>query len=127
MPDHLHLILTPTETVTLEKAIQLIKGGSSHEMHQLRGHKMQIWQSGFHDWTIRDAADYQARREYIWRNPVRAHLVERPADWPYSSACGRFALDAMPDRFKIASGAEAPALPQAVVSELKLRPPESSH
>jgi putative transposase len=28
MPDHLHLLLTPGSTTTLEKAMQLIKGGS---------------------------------------------------------------------------------------------------
>jgi putative transposase len=100
MPDHFHLLLTPADTTTLEKAMQLIKGGSSHEIHQLRGHRMQIWQPGFHDWTIRDAADYQARREYIWMNPVRAGLVERPEDWPYGSACGKFPLDAMPNRLQ---------------------------
>ena len=37
MPNHLHLILTPGESVSLEKAIQLIKGGSSHEIHKVRG------------------------------------------------------------------------------------------
>lgn len=110
MPDHFHLLLTPAAATTLEKAMQLIKGGSSREIHQFRGHRMQIWQPGFHDWTIRDAADYQARREYIWMNPVRAGLIGQPADWLYSSACGRFPMDAMPDRFKIASGAEAPVL-----------------
>jgi REP element-mobilizing transposase RayT len=33
MPNHLHLILTSAADVTLEKAIQLIKGGSSHAIH----------------------------------------------------------------------------------------------
>lgn len=108
MPDHFHLLVTPADTTTLEKVMQLIKGGSSHEIHRLRGHRMQIWHPGFHDWSVRDAADYQAKREYIWMNPVRARLVERPVDCPYGSACGGFPLDAMPDRFKIASGAEAP-------------------
>src|ERR1700722_247897 len=32
MPDHLHIVLTPGETTTLEKAVQLIKGGSSHKI-----------------------------------------------------------------------------------------------
>ena len=77
MPDHLHLMLTPAETTTLEKALQLIKGGSSHEIHKLRGHKIQIWQPGFHDWTVRDSADYEAKCEYIWKNPVRARMVDR--------------------------------------------------
>lgn len=54
MPDHLHLILTPTVSVSLEKAIQLIKGGSSHEIHRVRGNKMPIWQSGFHESRVMD-------------------------------------------------------------------------
>jgi hypothetical protein len=87
--------------------MQLIKGGSSHEIHQLRGHKMEIWQPGFHDWTVRDPSDYAARRSYIRMNPVEAGLVDEPAAWLHGSASGRFILDAMPERLK-ASGAEAP-------------------
>ena len=100
MPDHFHLLLTPADTTTLEKAMQLIKGGSSREIHQLRGHGMQIWQPGFHDWTIRDAADYGAKQEYIWLNPVRADLVQQPADWPYGSACGKLLPDTAPGRLR---------------------------
>src|SRR5277367_5365866 len=32
MPNHLHLILTPSEQTTLEKAMQMVKGGSSHDI-----------------------------------------------------------------------------------------------
>jgi REP-associated tyrosine transposase len=122
MPNHLHLLLTPAENTTLEKALQLIKGGSSHEIHGQRGHKMEIWQAGFHDWTVRDAADYEARASYIRLNPVAARLVERPEQWAYGSASGRFSLDAAPEFFKT-SGAEAPGGPERGMSELKLRPP----
>jgi putative transposase len=44
MPDHMHLLLTPGRSVTLEKAMQLIKGGSSYEIHKRRAHRMEIWQ-----------------------------------------------------------------------------------
>ena len=44
MPDHLHLILTPGSTATLEKAMQSIKGGSSHRIHKQRNQKSEIWQ-----------------------------------------------------------------------------------
>ena len=100
MPDHLHVLLTPSDTVTLEKAMQLIKGGCSFNIHHLRGHAMQIWLPGFHDWTIRDNVDFLAKREYIWMNSVRAGLVGCPEDWPYGSACGKFPLDGMPDPLK---------------------------
>jgi putative transposase len=105
MPNHLHLLLTPADDTSLEKAMQLIKGGSSHEIHRQRGHKMQIWQPGFHESTVRDAGDFQARRLYIHNNPVEAHLVLEPADWPYSSASGRLALDPAPE--SLSSGAKA--------------------
>jgi len=110
MPDHLHLLLTPGGTTSLERDIMLIKGGSSHEIHRVRGHKMPIWQPGFHDWTVRDETDYQAKREYIWMNPVKAGLVGKSEDWAFGSASGRFQMDPMPVRLGIASGAEAPEL-----------------
>ena len=86
MPDHLHLLLTPCATTSLEKAVQLIKGGSSHEIHKQRNHGMEIWQEGFYDWTIRDACDWRSKVEYIRMNPVRAKLCVKPEDWLYSSA-----------------------------------------
>ncbi len=124
MPDHLHLILTPLDTTTLQKAMPLIKGGSSHEIHRLRGQSMRIWQPGSHDWTIRDSKDYAAKREYIWQNPVRAGLVDQAVIWAHGSASGRVLLDAAPVRFGITSGAKAPVAPKSGLSELKLRPPE---
>jgi putative transposase len=47
MPNHFHLLLTAGATTSLEKAVQLIKGGSSHEIHARRGQRMEIWQAVF--------------------------------------------------------------------------------
>jgi putative transposase len=108
MPNHLHLLLTPSVDTSLERAMQLIKGGSSHEIHIRRGQKAPIWQSGFHEQTVRDARDYESKVEYIRMNPVHRHLVERPEDWPYGSGSLQFRLDPAPEQFKgAASGAEA--------------------
>jgi len=100
MPNHFHLLLTPGETTSLEKAVQLVKGGSSHEIHKQTENQMEIWQIGFHDWTIRDGEDYRTKVGYIQMNPVQAHLVERPEDWPFGSACGKFVMDQVPEKFK---------------------------
>ena len=114
MPNHLHLILTPGQTTSLEKALQLIKGGSSFAIRKARGNKLPIWQPGFHEWTIRDAGDYEARRRYIWLNPVKAGLIENPEQWPFGSACGTYRLDVPPQGLKpllnatCDVGAEAP-------------------
>jgi putative transposase len=108
MPNHLHLLLTPAKDHSLEKCMQLIKGGSSHEIHHRQNSKMPLWQSGFHEETIRDANDYRSKMMYIQMNPVHAHLVERPEDWAHGSASGKFALDPAPEKFKGGpSGAEA--------------------
>ncbi len=123
MPDHFHAMLAPLEKTSLEKAMQLIKGGSSFAIHKQRSQKMQIWQEGFHDWTIRDAEDWRTKAEYIAMNPVRAKLVESFRDWPYSSASGKFILDPMPARYlSEASGAKAP-LVAAQSQGLKPVPP----
>jgi putative transposase len=126
MPDHLHLIFTLGPTTSLEKAMQLVKGGSSFRINRLRERKLQVWQQGFHDWTIRDETDWCAKAEYIAMNPVRARLVGNFRDWPYSSASGRFVLDPMPARFSnLPSGAKAPVV-DASARGLKPPPPKET-
>jgi len=100
MPNHLHLILTPAPGVSLEKAMQLIKGGSSHEIHRIRGNKMEIWQAGFHESSVTSWSEYQKKRDYVQYNPVAAKLTDKPAAWPYGSASGKFGLDPIPQGLK---------------------------
>jgi putative transposase len=124
MPDHLHLVVTPASS--LEKSMQLVKGGSSHRIHQQRDQKIEIWQAGFYDWTIRDFADWQTKVKYIHENPVRAKLVQRPEDWPYSSANMKFALDAIPTKYRqLSSGAKAQDT-SVLTPGLKPRPPKEN-
>lgn len=127
MPNHLHVLLTPGIDTSLEKAVQLIKGGSSHAIRRERGNKIQIWQEGFHDWTVRDAADWRAKVEYIRLNPVRAKLVNEAGEWPYCSATAQVELDPVPTRYRtLASGAKAPGgLVAMLTPGLKSRPPEN--
>jgi putative transposase len=126
MPDHLHLMLTPSRTASLEKVMQFIKGGSSYQIRKARKQKMEIWQVGFHDWTIRDFNDWQTKVEYIHTNPVRAKLVQKPEDWPYSSATGKFTVDPIPSKFlQLSSGAKAQNT-SAFTQGLKPLPPKEN-
>lgn len=107
--------------------MQLIKGGSSYQIRKARNQKMEIWQVGFYDWTIRDSDDWQAKVEYIHTNPVRAKLVQRHEDWPYSSASGKFALDPIPDKLlQLSSGAKAQTTPPLTQGLKPLPPKENS-
>jgi putative transposase len=128
MPDHLHIMITPSSTNSLEKSMRFIKGGSSYRLNQQRGQKIDLWNAGFHDGTIRDAADWITKAQYIRENPVKAGLVEYPEDWPYSSASCKLTLDPMPAIFfPVASGAKAQNPRSPTMSELKLRPPKEAH
>jgi putative transposase len=73
MPDHLHLLMTPAESV--EKSVQLIKGGFSFRAKRELEWTGEIWQPGFTDHRIRDAEDWQKHLVYVQNNPVNAHLV----------------------------------------------------
>ena len=99
MPNHLHLILTP-EGITLERAMQFIKGGFSHRAGVELQSQMEIWQKGFSDHRIRDFEDFEQHRGYIHQNPAKAKLVVEPGEYKYSSASGAFTLDALPQRLK---------------------------
>jgi len=44
MPNHVHLILSPGPSTTLERSLQLIKGGFSHRVGKELGLNREIWQ-----------------------------------------------------------------------------------
>jgi len=74
MPDHLHLLITPVESV--EKSVQLIKGGFSFRAKRELEWNGEIWQPGFTDHRIRDEEDWSRHLEYIRTNHLEAKLVE---------------------------------------------------
>jgi len=74
MPDHLHLLITPAGSV--EKSVQLIKGGFSFRAKRELQWNGEIWQPGFTDHRIRDEEDWQRHLTYIRSNPIEAKLVE---------------------------------------------------
>jgi len=98
MPNHFHLLITPGET--LERALQLIKGGFSFRAKKELGFGGEIWQTSFYDRRVRDMTEYEKMKVYIHQNPVRAGLVQRAEDYPYSSATPKFHLDDVPQRLK---------------------------
>ena len=103
MPDHLHALITPGDEISLERAMQFIKGGFSFRLHR-RG---PVWQASFTNHRVCDGEDYQKHREYIWLNPVRARLAARAEEYPYSSAAGRLSLDPVSQGLKPRSSEEA--------------------
>lgn len=102
MPEHLHVLLTPGDETTIEKAMQMIKGGSAHRIGIERPQAFPIWHRSFHDRWIRDAEQFWNAKSYIEHNPVKAKLVEAAELYSWSSANRKVVLD--PSRYEIASG-----------------------
>jgi putative transposase len=100
MPDHFHLLLTPSGDTTLERAMQLIKGGYSHAVREELGRTQEIWQRGFTDHRIRNGEDFDGHRDYIHRNPIERRIVEKACDYRYCSAFPGFKLDPWPSAAK---------------------------
>ena len=99
MPDHLHALITPAPDVSLEKAMQFIKGGFSFRLKS----RLDVWMRSFNESQILTADKYVSCVRYIEENPVRRGLVSRAQDYPHGSA-GREGWDPMPVHFGDGAG-----------------------
>ena len=99
MPEHFHILITPS--VTLERAVQFIKGGFSFRAKKELESNMEIWQTGFSDHRIQGCCDYQ--------NHVGVHLTatqsagnwsSEPRRYPYCSAFPGSLKDEVPQWLK---------------------------
>ena len=86
MPDHFHLLIPVNVGMTIERAIQLVKGGFAYRAGKDLGVISPVWQKGFSEVRVFDADVFENQLEYIHQHPVRAQLVERAELYPYSSA-----------------------------------------
>ena len=100
MPEHFHVLITPAGSVSLERAVQLIKGGSAHGISKARNLAFPVWQRGFTDHRIREFEDYQVHVRYIEQNAVKRGIVSSAPEYEWSSARRAVALDDVPQRLK---------------------------
>jgi REP element-mobilizing transposase RayT len=89
MPNHVHLLCTPSAEHTLADIMHSIKSFTSSEANKLLARKGRFWQKEYFDRYIRNARQFVRTVSYIENNPVRANLCDRPGEWPFSSASFR--------------------------------------
>ena len=82
MPDHFHALITPAPDVSLEKAMQFIKGGFSFRLKS----KRDVWMRSFNESQVSSEEKFLNCMRYIEENPVRRGLISTPEEYPYSSA-----------------------------------------
>jgi len=83
MPDHVHLLVTVSGEMSIEKAVQFIKGGFSYRLKKEAGYAGEVWQKGFSEVRVNDEESFAKHREYIAQNPVKRGLVSKPEEYPY--------------------------------------------
>ena len=83
MPDHVHLLVTVKEGMTIEKAMQLIKGRFSFRLKREFGHMGEVWQRGFSEVRVFDKTSFSKCAEYIEQNPVKAGLIGPGESFPF--------------------------------------------
>jgi putative transposase len=86
MPDHVHLLLTVGGDMTIERAMQFIKGGYSYRLKKELGYLGEVWQRGYSEARVEDKDSFLRHREYIAQNPVKAGLVNSPEGFPHCFA-----------------------------------------
>ena len=82
MPDHVHLLISVGPGISIERAMQFIKGGFSYRLRRDLGCMGEVWQRGFSDVRVEGEESLRRHREYIAQNPVRAGLVREGEEFP---------------------------------------------
>ena len=85
MSNHVHALVTPTTENGLAKAFGRAQNEYARCVHIRRGESGHLWQARFYSCPV-EAPSLWAVLAYIERNPVRAGLVQRCEEWPWSSA-----------------------------------------
>jgi REP element-mobilizing transposase RayT len=83
MPDHWHGLVELGSNESLSKVLGRAKAVSAAAINRSRGSSCAVWQPGFHDRALRHDESLVAVARYLIANPLRAHLVDRPGDYPY--------------------------------------------
>ena len=85
MSNHVHLIAVPREPHSLSRLLQRVHSEYARALHLRLRRVGHLWQARFASVPL-DESHFWAAMVYVEQNPVRAHMVEHPWDWSWSSA-----------------------------------------
>ena len=107
MPNHVHILVRPSEQETLESILHSWKSFTAKEANDLLKASGVFWRNESFDHLVRSEAQYEKFRNYIANNPLRARLQ---AD-KYRLGRGSFHLG---KNFQQRAVGVSPAVPQPV-------------
>ncbi|MBX9791948.1 MAG: transposase [Pirellulales bacterium] len=96
MPNHFHLLLWPRGDGDLGRWMQWLLTSHVRRYHRHHGGSGHVWQGRFKAFPIQQDDHLRTVLRYVERNPLRAGLVARSRDWPWSSLRSRLPRAARP-------------------------------
>jgi putative transposase len=96
MPNHFHLVLWPYQDGDLSSWMQWLLTTHVHGYRQRYRGSGHVWQGRFKAFPIQLDEHFLSVLRYVERNALRANLVARAEDWPWSSLAAWLAAPAWP-------------------------------
>jgi putative transposase len=90
MDNHVHVVAVPDTEHALEQVFRPLHSKYAQRVNRIKSWKGHLWQGRYFSSPLDDAYLWAAVR-YVERNPVRAGIVAKAEDYPWSSAqahCG---------------------------------------
>ncbi|MBN1675708.1 MAG: transposase [Kiritimatiellae bacterium] len=86
MPNHVHALMRNFEgrNDSLSGDLGDLKSVTARQANKILGRSGAFWQDENFDHWCRNWEKFEAARSYINQNPVKARLVTKPEDWPYT-------------------------------------------
>jgi putative transposase len=91
MPNHWHFLLCPKGDHDLGRFMHALTNTHTRRWHEHYGEVGEgpLYQGRFKSFPVQDDEHFLTVARYIERNPLRAKLVDRAQDWPWSSLSRR--------------------------------------
>ncbi len=84
MPNHVHIVLVPSDSDGLARTFGELHRRYTGYVNARRRTTGHLWQGRFGSVAM-DEHHFVTALRYVALNPIRARLVEKPEDWPWSS------------------------------------------
>jgi REP element-mobilizing transposase RayT len=89
MSNHVHALFTPLEKENgswypLQTIMHSLKRHTARAGNDVLGRKGAFWQSESYDHIVRGRREWERIVAYILNNPVKAGLIEKWEDWPWT-------------------------------------------
>ncbi len=96
MSNHVHLLVTASTPGALSRAMSRLGVSYVPAFNRRHGRTGTLWEGRFKSCLVDSERYLLMVYRYIELNPVRASMVERPEDYPWSSARANLGLEADP-------------------------------